>query len=110
MRPFTADVRAHKVRSGAYTAGINEVLRYNPQAFEPKRQNMINFTSSDFNIVNFDAIKSPEHLIASSAEKSNQLAVPIKATSTRKSQLAMYRTTTDPGIGFGVEAAGARMT
>ena len=69
---------------------------------------MINFTSSDFNIVNFDATKSPEHLIVST-EKSNQLAVPIKATTTKKSQLAKYRATTDPGIGFGDEAAGARM-
>ena len=64
---------------------------------------MINFSSNEYNLVNFDAPKSPEQLIVSSPEKA------VNAKTTRQSQLVQFRTMVDPRINVGVGAAGARM-
>ena len=81
---------------------MNEVLRHNPESYEPKRQNLINFTNSKHDMVNFTKPKETDQLI-----KIFQDLAPDGLTRT---QFAKFATAKDPGIGVGPKAAGFRMS
>ena len=42
-----------KIQTSAYHTSLNEVLAYNPKHFQPKRQNLINHSSKDFDFINY---------------------------------------------------------
>lgn len=59
--------RAIKLRNPEYQSKLAEVLRFNPEAYEPKRLNMMNFNSSQYDLINFSQRKQPNELVKTSS-------------------------------------------
>ena len=95
-------ITKQKIRSSAYTDGIADALRFNPEIYEPKRQSMINFSATNYNFINFSKLKQPDQLI--------KVCNTIDSGTSRQTQLRQYKTIADPGINIGRQAAGIRMT
>ena len=53
MRPTTSYASGTKSNKQAMYTNLNEVLRVNPETFCPKKPAAINFTSTDYNFINF---------------------------------------------------------
>ena len=53
MRPATSYASGAKNNKQAMYTNLNEVLRANPETFCPKKPAAINFTSTDYNFINF---------------------------------------------------------
>lgn len=87
LRPCTAD--PHKVRLSAYTSGISEILRFNPENFQPKRQSMMNFSGTEYDFVN------------NSAKKTSKEQICFEVSDGKQTQLMRYHSMQDPGIGLG---------
>jgi hypothetical protein len=76
---------------------LSEVIRHNPESFEPKRFNMVNYSSSQFDLVNFSPKKQPGEQIRT-GQVMNKTATQLNRWSGEK----------DPGIGVGPIAATVR--